>query len=354
MQSLEQAKVLFYSWRLIEAYHIFRRHFDRIPFQVNSDHAEYIGLFARTLLELGKERELEFYRNALERQYKVSKNPSIGYSLGYIYDTAQPKNPARAKGIFEQILKDPLANSFHVKTKILLTSLYYNEKNLTVCRALVDSIPPQADLKLQRTIEIWRGYIFQLEKRYPLAEALLENLVKKIPIEEDWYNYFSALNVLAIVYADQGKVVPARRLLFTLKKKFERCMFKTVQNQLIELERVVAAQDGSSTLILREEIDGISIEYGSRTHRMKETNSRNRLLLHLLKKRELDRGTIIRQAYGRTYQGITDNKLIYYQLHHIRKYLHSLGIPKKAITNMKDGYRLTSPVNWKDGSHEDL
>ena len=64
---LEEAKACFYSWRLVEAYNILRRYFDRLPFQPEPEHAEYIGLFVRTLAELGKDYELKFYVTELER-----------------------------------------------------------------------------------------------------------------------------------------------------------------------------------------------------------------------------------------------------------------------------------------------
>ena len=74
---LEEAREHFYAWRMLEAYNIFRRFFDRLPFSPEKEHAEYIGPFVRVLFELGKEFELKFYLAELEKLYQKQKHPHI-------------------------------------------------------------------------------------------------------------------------------------------------------------------------------------------------------------------------------------------------------------------------------------
>src|SRR4051812_40813992 len=112
---LEEARALFYSWRLMDAYNILRRFFARLPFQPQKEHAEYIGMFARTLAELGKTRELQFHMSELERLYRKTKSPYITYQLAYVYRYVPEANLKESKLMLEELLRDADAKEFHVK-----------------------------------------------------------------------------------------------------------------------------------------------------------------------------------------------------------------------------------------------
>src|SRR4051812_46493744 len=94
---LEEAKAHFYAWRMLDAYNLFRRFFDRLPFQPDPRHAEYIGIFVRILGELGRISELKFYVAALERQYAREKNPVIGFALVVVYTNMSEPRPETSK-----------------------------------------------------------------------------------------------------------------------------------------------------------------------------------------------------------------------------------------------------------------
>ena len=128
---LEKAKVYFYSWRMLEAYNIYRRYFDRLPFAPEKEHAEHIGLFVRILFELGKEFELKFYLSELERHYEKSKAPFIAYTLGVVYSYSGQLKMEAARSLFEGIVKDPNAKSYHPRAKMMLAD-YYQRKNDTL------------------------------------------------------------------------------------------------------------------------------------------------------------------------------------------------------------------------------
>ena len=66
-KELEKAKEHFHKGKLLEAYNILRRYYDRLPFKPEKAHAIYIGMFMRVLSELGKRNELNFYMLALEK-----------------------------------------------------------------------------------------------------------------------------------------------------------------------------------------------------------------------------------------------------------------------------------------------
>ena len=100
-KQLEEAKGYFYLGRLLEAYGILRRYFDRLPFKPEKGHAEYIGIFARVLLELGKENDLKFYMVELERLYQKSREPAIAYPLAVVYAYLSAPKMESAKAVLE-------------------------------------------------------------------------------------------------------------------------------------------------------------------------------------------------------------------------------------------------------------
>ena len=107
-KQLEEAKSHFYAWRMLDAYNILRRFFDRLPFQPDPRHAEYIGIFVRVLGELGRTSELKFYVATLERHYERNKNPVIGYALIVVYMNLSEARPESAKKLCDELLRMPL------------------------------------------------------------------------------------------------------------------------------------------------------------------------------------------------------------------------------------------------------
>ena len=106
-KDMERGKELFYAWKLPEAYAIFRRFFDRLPFSPEPAHAIYLSFFIRCLLELGKERELEFYLRQIESLYEKWRTPDLAYQLAEVYCLGIQKNIPKAKKILEGVISDP-------------------------------------------------------------------------------------------------------------------------------------------------------------------------------------------------------------------------------------------------------
>src|SRR4051794_14571384 len=96
LKQLEAAKGHFYAWRMAEAYALFRRFFDRLPFQPSVEHARYLPLFIRVLAELGKLGELEFYIGELEKLHQRSADPILAYTLGVAYLNSEFRRPETA------------------------------------------------------------------------------------------------------------------------------------------------------------------------------------------------------------------------------------------------------------------
>jgi tetratricopeptide (TPR) repeat protein len=349
-KSLEKAKAFFYSWRMLEAYNIFRRYFDRLPFQPEKEHAEYIGTFVRVLFELGKEFELKFYLTELERHYEKSKAPYIAYALGVVYSySGQPKMEA-AKTIFEEIVKDPEAKSFHPKAKMMLADYYSRKNDMLACRMLIDSIEvPAEDKTLGVLVEIWRAVIARREKKLSEAKATLETLLAGLTPDVDWYSFFSAKVILAMTYIDEGDIKKAKAIVAEVKAMFEGRHFKSVQVQLDSLDALLKEKTGLGTLKFEQVDDECTFTYANKTLQLKNNSPAERLLLLLVKKKFLDKAIIVKNLYDRQYNAELDDKLIYYHIHTLRKRLKDIGLPAEAIANEGNGYRLVPEVETVGG-----
>src|SRR5947207_172667 len=93
LSQLEQARAYFYSGNLSECYSLLRRYFDRLPFRPEPQHADFVGIFCRVLLELGREFELRFYLTELERLYETNKASYVGYTLGVVHSYSSHPQP---------------------------------------------------------------------------------------------------------------------------------------------------------------------------------------------------------------------------------------------------------------------
>ena len=69
-----------------------------------------------------------------------------------------------------------------------------------------------------------------------------------------------------------------------------------------------------------------------------------KLLLLLLKKKFVNKENIVKRIYARNYDSERDDKLIYYQIHSLRKRLSEIGLPSEAIRSKGNGYRLVPAV----------
>lgn len=344
-KQLEEAKSLFYSHRLVEAYNILRRFYDRLPFEHRPEHAEYIAMFARILAELGKENDLRFYLSELERLYERDRNPGLGYQLGFIYSYLRDGRPEDARRLFEEILKDPNAKQYHVKSKLMLADYYDTQKNdVGTCRQIIDSIQNVDDPDVNRLVEIWRAKVLRDEGKFEQAEAKLKEILGSLELPRNWYAYFSVQSILANLYLKQKRFEEAEVLIATARQIFENKRFKTMSAQFGELERSIAAARQPSELQLKlNDVEAI-LSYENKTLPLNVDAPPDKLLMLLAKKGYLDKAFIVKNLFQKSYNGEQDDKLIYHAVHQARKRLQSVGIPKEAVESVENGYRFVPKV----------
>jgi tetratricopeptide (TPR) repeat protein len=354
-KQLQAAKAYFYSWRLLDAYNVLRRYFDRLPFRPESGHAEYIGMFARILIELGKESELKFYMAELEKHFAQNSTPAIAYPLAVVYCYASVPKLEAAKEIFERIVRDPSAKAFHPKAKMMLADYYLRKEDLLACRLITDSIESSSDPRIDDLVIIWKAVVHRREKKLEAAASILEKLLSHLHVEEDWYAYFSAKVVLALTYLDQGRIAESRDVVQEVKLLFQGRNFRSVQTQLSVMEEQLKEKSGFGTIQLLVGNEKSVMSYGTQSACLKSRTPSEKLMQLLLKKRFIDKSLIVKTLYNRQYMGNSDDKLIYYHVHALRKRLRAVGLSADAITSEENGYRLVPKVEVSEvnGEHED-
>lgn len=344
LKQLLEAKEHFYSWRLLEAYAIFRRYFDRIPFKPEKEHAEYIAMFVRTLAELGKDRELQFYVPELEKHYARTKDAWIGFTLGVVYYHLSPPQLEAARTLFEAVAADPNARNLHPRARMFLANYFDRKGDEAACRRCIESIQNVEDPKLKPLVEIWHAVLLAKEGKFAEAEKRYDKLLSQLDPQRDWYAYASAKLGLAVLFLKMKDSDRSAGVVNEVRKLFEGRHFKSIQVQLRALESQMDGREGLRTLYLSNADTDLQVTYDNRSVLFRSDSPAEKLLQLLVQKKFLDKESIVKSIYGRQYNGEQDDKLIYYHVHVLRKRLKEIGVPAGAITSESSGYRFLPEV----------
>jgi DNA-binding winged helix-turn-helix (wHTH) protein len=348
-RQLLEAKEHYYALRLVEAYNIWRRYFDRIPFQIDREHAEYIGMFVRVLTELGKAHELKFYVPELERHYEKTKDPAIGFALGIVYRNLPDPRAESARRVFEEVIRHPEAGPYVAKAKMLLAHYYdWKSGDTAACRQLIDSIPEPEDPSIRLLWRIWQAKILRDEKRFDEAQAVLEEVLGTATLETDWYAHYSAKVVLAILFIKRDDLQSASRVVAEVRRLFEGRNFKSLRIQMEELEKQLREKSTLGVVQFVSRPEGSVFIYQNRELKLKHESPAEKLLTLMIKRKILNKEGIVRQLYDRDYNGVEDDRLIYYHVHALRKRLQTIGIPGEAIVTEDEGYRFVPKVESRE------
>lgn len=237
---LSQAKEHFYALRLLEAYTLFRRFFDRLPFQPEKRHAEYIGMFARVLAELGKTSELKFYMGELERWHARLKDPAIAYQLAIVYSYLPEPRTESARQLFENLMRDPNAHSYRLKARMMLADYYDSKGDLPTCRQFIFGVELTeiGDPILRTMYCVWRAKILCDELKLDLADDLLTHVFQTVTLESNWYVYWWAKIILARLYHLRNDNVQTKTILSEVRNFLKASRCKSLENHVVWLTEI--------------------------------------------------------------------------------------------------------------------
>ncbi len=346
IQSLHKAEEAFYSQRLVEAYNLLRRFYDRIPFSVDELHAKYMGMFVRVLLELGKEKQLQFYLGELEKKYALLKNCDLAYQIGVIH--LVKKELKKAYPFFDQVIRHSDSPDLVAKSRMSLMSLYCQEvpSNFVACRSLLDSMPVPESQKLADLQKIWHANILRYEGKLEEAENELDLLLSRVSRHQDWYTHFSAQIILAWVYFNQNDQVAVRTLLTQIKAQFGILSFKSVIVRVDELENALLNKKEFGPISLSGEAfkGETRVAYQEKSLTLKSTSVTDKLLLQILRDGFVSRKKLLDGLSSDRQDPRQMNQAIHSKLSMVRKRLRILGLPSHVIVAEEEGYRFVPEV----------
>ncbi len=344
-KELAKAKGYFYQLKLVEAYNILRRYFDRLPFKPEKEHAEFIGMFVRILSELGKKNELSFYGSALQKLEKEIESPSITYQLAVVYVNADPPLLKLAIPLLEKIIRTSIATDYEAKAKMTLAYCYDEISNdVAAVRQLIYSIPISTDPSIQFLIETWKVKIYRDEKNFMEAERTLNKLWLRLTPEIDWYAYFTAKIIAIGLYRDSGNIKLAKQLLSETAAMAEEKPLKTVKRQLESIQKAFATGTESGPLVLEIKKGNSILTFLDQMLILNETRLTDKLTLCLLRQKTMTKEEIIFALFNRDYTASTDNTLIYYHVHGVKKNMKKIGVGTQYLEKKGIHYIFTGEV----------
>jgi tetratricopeptide (TPR) repeat protein len=342
---LDAAQEHFYNLRFVEAYHILRRFFGRLPFQPEPDHAQLMGIFARVLSELGKSSELKFYMPFLEDWYERSKDPAMGYALAVLYRSLPDPRPEMVRKVLEEVLAGDCEKSYRAKAKMMLAHYYEWAKNdLVTCRAVIETIEEPEDPKLHTLWLIWRAKILRDQSRFDEAQAELDRVLASVNMETDWYGYFSAAVIQAGILTGRGQRAEALKVVAKVRAIFEDRNLKTLKVLMDELEERVKKRPEPPTVRFRRDAKRSTLSHGRGAVAFKRGTPAESVLALLVQKGMASKQTLVEEALGRPYGGMRDDKLIYHHVHSLREKFRELKLPEDVLVLEEDGYHLQAKM----------
>ncbi len=346
-KQLETAKSFYGSLRLLSAYHIFRRYFDRMPFQPEKEHDEYIGMFVRILLELGKKNELEFYLKEIEKHYARTKDPALGYALAVVYRSSDSPQLETARSILESLLGRPDASEFHNRVRMVLAAYYEKKGEIEIARGYLESVTPEEDSSFERLKLIFRALLFKHDSKYDEGLLILKEVIDSTGPDDDWYGYFTARIVEGYIFFDLGKLSKARAVLRELDVFTKKHTLKSLQEQAKELRQLLAEVDTLTTLRFYQEKNAHHLVLKDKTVILSSSQPWEKLLVLLLKRKKASKEHIIKSLYKREYNPGADDAAVYYQMFALRKQLKKFGLSSKTLLLEKGSYRLNARIEWE-------
>ncbi|MBM4317241.1 MAG: hypothetical protein FJ116_07150 [Deltaproteobacteria bacterium] len=333
LKELERAKEYFYQLKLIDAYNILRRFFDRLPFKPEREHSEFIGIFIRVLSELDKKQELNFYLAELEKLEPKMDCPLISYQLAMVYVNSEPSQTKRAIEILETFLKKYPSGDFAAKAKMTLAYCYDSLSNdIAAVRKLIFSIGDVQDKQLANLLETWKAKVLRDEGSFCESERVLIRLLEALTPAEDWYSYFTAKMIFIGLYRKWGKTDLARQILVEVLQLSKELPLRTIKRQLASLQESFANQYPEASLVLVTKGRSNFLRFCDSEVEFDESQPIDRLTKFLLLERKLTKQQIIKILFDREYLPETDDSIIYYHIHQVKKGFKKLGInsPKVA------------------------
>lgn len=335
---LEKAKEHFQALRLQDAYTLFRRFYDRLPFRHQPEHAEYMGMFIRVLYELGRENELFFYRKELEKLFHQYRSAELGYQLAMTYLTENRSDLIHAKDLLEELIPQAQTEWLSCRIKMALANCYdILDGDVAACTLIIDSLKEPADPYLRDLYWIWKAKNLRDRERLDDAESILQRVLARVNPSYNWYAYFSAKIIQGGIYLQRGDFESLVNLVTEVRGYCEKNPLRTIRRQIESLADAIRGQVPNQELSYVQKGSVMALTYNGKSISLNGKVPWEKLLLLLMHKKVAPKEKIIEHLYERPYAGASDDKLIYSHIHSVKKCLKRLGIPGEPISRDRSG-----------------
>ena len=176
------------------------------------------------------------------------------------------------------------------------------------------------------------------------AERTLNKLWLRLTPEIDWYAYFTAKIIAIGLYRDSGNIKLAKQLLSETAAMAEEKPLKTVKRQLESIQKAFATGTESGPLVLEIKKGNSILTFLDQMLILNETRLTDKLTLCLLRQKTMTKEEIIFALFNRDYTASTDNTLIYYHVHGVKKNMKKIGVGTQYLEKKGIHYIFTGEV----------
>lgn len=311
-----------------------------------------LSLYIRTLYELGKDDELEQLRLRLEAISGWQSRAELLYPLALSLLTRNTPQLKEAKKLFEIALSQTSEPDLVARNKMgLATCLDILTGDYHSYEATIRSIDQkQIERYLCDLVSVWKGKILRDSGRHEEAEKFLGSLIAKVQPCFNWHAYLSAKIILGGVYLRQEKYDRLLSVIKEVRAYCDRYPLRTIRRQMDHLADQIKGQEKRPQLFWKKSGKMKVLRYQDQVLSLTGDQPWQKLLISLISKKILPKNEIIRKLYKRNYHPKKDDKIIYGQLHLIKKHLMKLGLSQKSVTKDAAGYRWNEEVSEWEGA----
>lgn len=345
--NLLRARGLYYDLKLEEAYPLFRKTFERLSIEESCELVEFFSMFIRTLYELGKDEDLKIYRQRLVSVPEKKRTPQLDYQIGLSYLTQDSGDLDQARKLFEGILFRTTDVNLIARTKMGLATCHdILSRDWQICDSIITSINLDGlDPYLIDLVSVWKAKILRDSGRIDEAERALGSFLATVKAHFHWHAYLSGKVILGGVYLRQERFDRLLSIIKEVRAYCDKYPLRTIKRQIDHLADQIKGHDQTNPLIWERTKYSSVLKYEGKILQLTGDKPWQKLLLSLIRERVLPKQEIIQRLYRRKYRSKTDDKLIYGQLHLLKKHLLKLGLSQKLVTKESFGYRWVPEVS---------
>lgn len=344
---LMKARSLYYELRLEEAYPLFKQTFDSMSIEESCELVEFFSMFIRTLYELGKDEDLKSYREKLVTVPEKKRTPELDYQVGLSYLTQESGDLELARETFERILFKSQDVNLLARTKMGLATCHdIISRDWKICDSIISSINLDGlDPYLVDLVSVWKAKILRDSGQIEDAERALGTFLATVKAHFHWHAYLSGQVILGGVYLRQERFDRLLSIIKEVRAYCDRYPLRTIKRQIDHLADQIKGHNHSVPLIWERTRTSSVLKYEDRILQLNGDKPWQKLLLSLIREKVLPKQEIIQRLYRRNYRSKKDDKLIYGQLHLLKKHLLKLGFSQKLVTKETFGYRWVPEVS---------